>query len=300
MVKSNHKIFITGADGFVGKSLVQELSLRSIPFIAGTRQVYGDISHPKNWEILFKDSDTIVHLAARVHVMDEKENNPLKAFREINVEATLEIAIAAKKKGIKRFIFISTIKVNGEKTLDSPFTANDKPNPQDPYGISKLEAEEQLMLLHEPGSFEVVIIRPPLIYGPGVKASMEKLFWLVKNDLPLPFGRVANKRSLVSVFNLCDLIVHCFDHPAASGEIFLVSDDRDYSIRELLILMAKTLDKTPHLLSVPVFIMKNVLKLSGKTAYADRLFSNLQLDITKTKTLLGWHPHITFEETYKN
>lgn len=294
------KIFITGSTGFVGKHLIQELKKRNLSFVAGDRALYGDLITQKNWEALLTGCDSVVHLAARVHVMNETNADPLSAFRASNVEATLNLANAAKKIGVKRFIFISSVKVNGEETFDRPFKAIDIPAPQDPYGVSKMEAEIELMKLHQPGIFEVVIIRPPLIYGPGVKANFQKLMWLVEKDLPIPFGRVDNRRSLVSVLNLADLIITSLDHPKAGGEIFLVSDDCDLSLKDLLIKMGKVLNKYPHLLPVPVGLMKFGAKLIGKKSYADRLFGNLQVDIEKTKQLLNWKPPYTFEESFKS
>lgn len=294
-----NKVFITGSTGFVGKHLITELKKRNISYVAGTRELYGDITTQSNWKSIITSCDVVVHLAARVHVMDETDSDPLAAFRKMNVDTTMNLARASKEVGVKRFIFISSVKVNGEETFEVPFSPSMSPSPQDPYGISKLEAESELLKLHEPGIFEVVIIRPPLIYGPGVKANFEKLFWLVKKDLPTPFGKVANKRSLVSVFNLVDLIIHCFSHPKASGEVFLVSDDKDYSLRDLIELMARTLGKTPHLLPVPVSLMKLGAKILGKKSYADRLFGNLHVDISKTKTLLEWSAPFTFEDTFK-
>lgn len=294
------KIFITGSKGFIGSNLIKMLAEKHIPFVAGSRELYGDITTQNNWEELISGCEAIVHLAARVHVMEESESDPLVAFKKVNVQATLNLARAAKSCGVKRFIYLSSIKVNGEETREIPFHASDVPKPLDPYGMSKMEAEAELLKLHEPNIFEVVIIRPPLVYGPGVKANFEKLFWLVKKDLPIPFGLVANKRSLVSVFNLCDLIIRCIDHPKAGGEIFLVSDDKDYSLKDLIQLMGKTLGKFPHLLPIPVSVMKWGCFILGKSSYADRLFGNLHVDITKTKDLLGWKPPFSFEETYKD
>jgi UDP-glucose 4-epimerase len=293
------KVFITGANGFVGTHLQKLLQEKNISFISGTRSLYGDISIQKNWADFLQDCDTVVHLAARVHVMHEIENDPLIAFRKYNVEATLNLARSAKASGIKRFIFVSSVKVNGEETPDRPFTAHDAPAPQDPYGESKAEAEAELLKLHESGVFEVVIIRPPLIYGPGVKANFESLMKLVKKNLPLPFGQVKNKRSFVSVYNLADLIVTCLTHPAAGGKIFLVSDDRDLSLAELIKKMASIQNKSARLLPVPVALMKFGASLLGKKAYANRLFGNLQVDISETKKILNWRPPFSFEDSFK-
>lgn len=294
------KIFITGSTGFVGKNLVNELKKRNLSFVAGDRSLYGDLVTQNNWEEVLSGYNSVIHLAGRVHVMCEKSSDPLEQFRLINVIATLNIARAAKRVGVKRFIFLSSVKVNGEETFKTPFSANDLPSPNDPYGISKMEAEAELMKLHVPGIFEIVIIRPPLIYGIGVKANFERLYYFVNCDLPIPFGLVKNKRSLVSVFNLIDLIVLTLGHPKAGGEIFLVSDDRDLSLRELILKIAKVQGKIPHLLPVPVILMKLGARLLRQKIYADRLFGNLQVDIEKTKKYLDWKPPYSFEETFKS
>lgn len=293
------KIFITGSTGFVGTHLINELKTRNIPFVAGNRSLYGDLVTQKNWAQILEGCDSIVHLAARVHVMEESSTDPLFEFRKMNVEATINLALAAKKIGVKRFVFISSVKVNGEETFTQAFKASDTPAPQDFYGISKMEAETELLKLHEPGIFEVVIIRPPLIYGPGVKANFEKLFSFAGAGLPLPFGLVENKRSLVSVLNLVDLIMTTLIHPKAGGEIFMVSDDRDLSLSELIKLMAKVQKKKARLISMPVGLMKLAAIMLGKKSYADRLFGNLQVDIEKTKNLLDWKPPYSFEETFR-
>lgn len=292
------KVFITGANGFVGKALITTLKAKQIDFTAGERSLYGDFCEQKNWNELLAGHDVVVHLAARVHVMEEVTSDPLSEFRKMNVEATVSLARAARDSGVKRFIFVSSVKVNGEETQDAPFRETDPAAPLDPYGISKMEAETELLKLHQSGAFEVVIIRPPLIYGPGVKANFEKLFWLVKKDLPLPFGAVKNKRSLVSVFNLCDLVITCFTHPKASGQIFLVSDQKDYSLKDLIQLIGKVEGKHPHLLYVPVGIMSFAARILGKSGYAQRLFGNLHVDTTKSQQLLGWNPPYDFEQTF--
>ncbi len=294
------KIFITGSNGFIGQNLTSELSKQKIDFAPGTRALYGDISTQNNWKDILLGCDSVVHLAARVHVMNENSNDPISEFRKYNVDATINLALAAKKSGIRKFIYLSSVKVNGEETFESPYSENDIPNPQDPYGISKYEAENKLLELHETNIFEIVIIRPPLVYGIGVKANFQKLFTFVKRDLPLPFGLVKNKRSLVSVLNLVDLIITCLNNNKASGEVFFVSDNHDLSLKELIQLMAKVQRKTSHLLPVPVFLMKFMAYLVGKKSYSDRLFGNLQLNITKSKSLLNWNPPYTFEDTFKN
>lgn len=291
-------ISIIGSNGFVGKNLIQICKERGLNFTALTRKDYGDIRHSNAWKNILKGS-VVVHLAARVHVMEENSKDPLAAFREVNVQGTLNLARAAKEMGIKKFIFISSIKVNGEETFEHPFFADDKNFPLDPYSISKKEAEIELLKLHKKGEFDVVIIRPPLIYGKGVKANFQNLFKLVEKRIPLPFGCVSNKRSLVSVFNLCDLIIHCIEHENSGGEIFLVSDDHDYSLKEIIEKMGKVLNIKPIFLYVPVSLMTFLLKVLGRKKYGDRLFGNLQVDIKKTKNILGWKPKYSFQDTFE-
>lgn len=294
------KIFITGANGFVGAALVPYLKSENHEIVAATRDLYGDFSNQENWKQFLSGIDAVVHLAARVHVMNETATNPDIEFQKMNVEGTLRLASSAKAVGVRRFIFLSSVKVNGEQTFESPFKADDRPMPEDAYGRSKALAESELLKLYEPGVFEVVIIRPPLIYGKGVKANFEKLMKVVYRDLPIPVGRVTNKRSLVSLLNLCDLIAVTLEHPKASGEIFLVRDARDYSLREMIEEIAQTKSKIPHLLPVPVSLMKLGFRLIGKKSFSDRMFGNLQVDISKNKELLDWVPPYRFQETFKN
>jgi UDP-glucose 4-epimerase len=291
-------IFVTGANGFVGKALCKELVSRSIPFIVGTRETYGDFCQQQNWGSLLNGVTCIIHLAARVHVMNDDSSDPLQSFREMNVNATLRLARAAKEAGVKKFIFLSSIKVNGEETHLKPFTASDVVNPLDPYGISKKEAEDELLKLHIPGRFEVVIIRPPLIYGPGVKANFNQLFKLVSMNVPLPFSLVKNKRSFVSLKNLVDLIILCVDHPKASGRVFLVSDDKDLSFKDLLLLMGEVKKIKVVLWPFPIQILKFFLAIIGKSSYSVRLFNNLQVDISQTKKDLDWKPKYNFIESF--
>jgi nucleoside-diphosphate-sugar epimerase len=291
-------IFVTGANGFVGKALCKELGSRSIPFCAGTRESYGDFCQQQNWAALVDGVSCIIHLAARVHVMNDNSSDPLQAFREMNVNATLRLARAAKEAGIKKFIFLSSIKVNGEETQLEPFKASDVVHPSDPYGISKKEAEDGLLKLHCPGKFEVVIIRPPLVYGPGVKANFNQLFKIVSMKVPLPFSSVNNKRSFVSLKNLVDLIIHCVDHPKASGRVFLVSDDKDLSFKDLLLLMGEVKNITVVLWPFPIQVLKFFLAIIGKNSYSVRLFNNLQVDISDTKRDLDWKPKYGFTESF--
>ncbi|MDP1614764.1 MAG: SDR family oxidoreductase, partial [Methylococcales bacterium] len=251
------KVLVTGASGFVGKSLCAELlnqghgvvaAVRSIGSVVKNAEIVtvGEIDGATDWTDAFNGADVVIHLAARVHVMKDTALDPLTEFRKVNVEGTLNLAQQAVKAGVKRFIFISSIKVNGEATLSpsfSPvnvrgvstaFSEVDIPNPQDAYGISKFEAEQGLLLIAQQTGLEVVIIRPPLVYGAGVKANFASMMRAVKRGIPLPLGAIHNKRSFVYVGNLVSFIIKCMDHPAAANEVFLVSDGHDLSTTELL------------------------------------------------------------------
>jgi nucleoside-diphosphate-sugar epimerase len=242
----------------------------------------------------------VIHTAARVHIMDDSAADPLTEFRKVNTAGTLNLARQAADAGVKRFIFISSIKVNGEMTLvDQPFKPNDNYIPTDPYGLSKYEAEQGLLTIAKETGMEVVIIRPPLVYGPEVKANFSSMMKWINRGVPLPFGYINNQRSLVALDNLVDFIIHCIDHPKAVNEVFLISDGEDVSTSILLRKVAKAFGKKPKLIPVPVWLMTLAAKLIGKGDVATRLFGSLQVDSSKARELLGWKPVITMDEQLK-
>ena len=304
-------ILVTGASGFVGSFLIPELLRQSylvklllrksspkIHFKCKKLRI--DNLNVTKLEKVFENIDVVIHLAARVHVIKDNEKDPLAEYRKINVDLTRKLASQAASSGVKRFIFLSSIKVNGEFTeASSKFLPDDKPNPQDAYGISKMEAESALLKLGKETGMEVVIIRSPLIYGPGVKANfLSMMKWLHKN-LPLPFDNIKNKRSLVFVCNLVNLILLAIIHPKAGGQIFLVSDEHDVSTTTLLKLISSFLGKKVKLFSLPVGVLKGLFFLTGKKELSQRLLLSLSLDITKTKQLLDWSPPYSFEDAIK-
>ena len=259
-----------------------------------------DISDDTDWRESLTGVDVVVHAAARVHVMQEDSAQSIEDFRTVNVKGTLCLARQAVAAGAKRFIYISSIKVNGETTpLGHAFSAGDTPLPSDAYGISKHEAEQQLMQLAQTGAIEVVIIRPVLIYGPGVSANFRQMMhWLTKG-IPMPFGSVHNLRSLVSLNNVVDLVTTCVDHPRAANQVFLVSDDEDVSTTQLMQRLLTFLGRKTWLIPVPVSLLKFFARLVGRGAVAQRLFGSLQVDIKKNRELLGWRPPFTLDEGLK-
>lgn len=302
-------IVVTGANGFVGTALCRRLSLDGQPICAAVRVLakgvgvaetvaVGDITADTNWSAALKGVQSVVHLAARVHVMAERSADPLSEFRRVNVEGTVNLARQAAAAGVRRFVFLSSVKVNGESTQPgSPFTADDIPAPEDSYGISKLEAEQELGKVAEQTSMEVVIVRPPLVYGPGVKANFESIMRWLARGLPLPLGAICeNRRSLVALDNLVDLIVTCLSHPAAANQTFLVSDGEDLSTNDLLKRMGEALGKPARLIPVPTGVLKLGAVLARKQGVYQRLCGSLQVDISKTRLLLGWVPPVTVDE----
>ena len=301
-------ILLTGATGFLGKSLFKRLKNHDVKTLLRVEDksfsnstIVPIFNADSNFiDAVFKQ-DIIIHCAARVHIMADKFLNPLDDYREVNTAGTLNLARQAVDAGVKRVIFISSIKVNGEATeLDHPFKTMDTRSPKDFYGQSKSEAEEQLLQLAEETGLEVIIIRPTLVYGPGVKANFASLLNLVSKGIPLPFGCITNnKRSLVSVNNLVDLIITCIDHPKAANQVFLVSDDHDVSTSEMVREMAKSLKKTQWQLPIPRWCYKLAGSVFGKQDVVDRLLGSLQVDITHTKETLDWKPPQTLQEGFK-
>ena len=302
------RLLITGANGFVGKAVCNEamhhgLSVNGALRIHGEVPgwiepfVVGEINAATDWSSALRDVNVIVHLAARAHVMNDTEADPLTAFRAVNVVGTQNLARQAAAAGVKRFVFISSVKVNGESTqLGRAFTEADAPNPQDPYGQSKHEAEQDLRELSAETGMEVVIIRPPLVYGPGVKANFAALMQAVQRGWPLPLGAVHNQRSLVALDNLVDFIITCVAHPQAANQTFLVSDGQDLSTTELVRCMAHAADMPARLLPVPVWALQTGASLLGKGDAIKRLCGNLQVDMSKAHSLLSWLPPLSVEE----
>ncbi len=303
-------ILITGATGLIGSRVIEMLTLNSrFTPIAAMRNQHtvfpkqvktikvDDLGPGNAWDKVLEDIEVIIHTAARVHVMSENAKDPLSEFRRVNVDGTLNLARQASNLGVKRFIFLSSIKVNGENTsLNHPFTEEDSPLPVDSYAISKFETEVGLFKLAEETDMEIVCIRPPLVYGPGVKANFLSMIRWVKRGVPLPFGAIHNKRSLVGLDNLVDLIITCIEHPAARNQIFLASDGEELSTTELLTRLSYALGKRPRLFSINQKLLELCLIILGRKSVVQRLCNSLEVDIQKSRKLLNWSPPFTIDE----
>lgn len=303
-------ILVTGAKGFVGSALVRKLQSEQAGCVVSAVRVaestrrdssriveVGDLSGTTDWSAALDRVERVVHLAARVHVMRERDRDPESAYQGVNVDATLNLARQAARQGVRRFVFLSSIKVNGETTDGrSPFTAKDAPRPQDPYGVSKLRAEIGLQEIGAMTGMEVTIIRPPLVYGPGVAGNFRRILSWIYKGIPLPFGAVRNARSLVALDNLVDLVGVCLDHPAAGGHTFLVADGQDLSTGELCRRVGAALGRPARLVPVPHSVLATGCSLLGCGEVAQRLLGSLRIDAAETRERLAWRPTVGVSE----
>ncbi len=305
------RILVTGATGFVGQRLCQILVKQGYVVRQAVRHsrqgqlierlpseyvVIGDIKESADWSQALEGVDGIIHLAGRAHIMREHVVDPLVAYRQVNVTGTAMLAKAAVLSGVKRVVFVSSIKVNGESTRDRPFTPDDVPAPDDAYGLSKWEAEQELQRIARDTRLEVAIVRPPLVYGPGVKGNLLTLLRWVARGLPLPVGGCTNARSLVGLDNLVDLLVRCVSHPQAVGQVFLAGDGEDMSTRDLVKRVATAMKRKVALITLPPAWLRLSTRIVGKPEIYDRLCGSLQVDIEHARTLLAWAPPSSVDE----
>jgi nucleoside-diphosphate-sugar epimerase len=303
------RVLVSGSTGFVGKALIPAILFRGHHPVEAVRRakekpndrvstcVVGNIDGRTNWSKALESAEAVIHLAARAHVMRETANDPLAEFRCVNTAGTLNMARQAATAGVRRFIFLSTIGVNGNSTMQGKvFAPTDTPCPHDPYSMSKYEAEIGLHSIAQSTGMEVVIIRPPLVYGANAPGNFGKLTRVVAKGLPLPLGSINNRRSLVGINNLVDFIVMCLEHPAAANETFLVSDGEDLSTPDLIRRMARAMNRPARLFPVPPALLAVAASLVGKSSIAQRLCSSLQVDISKSVELLGWKPPVSVDE----
>jgi nucleoside-diphosphate-sugar epimerase len=307
------RVLVTGANGFIGKAVCADLPARGYRVLGAVRRIsdvaqpagtqhltMGEIDEHTDWTIALAGVDSVVHLAARVHFMHETAADPLTEFRRVNVALSLNLARQAVIAGVRRFVFVSSVKVNGENTpFGQPFTAEDMPQPLDPYGISKAEAEQALMQLAERTGMEVVILRPVLVYGPGVKANFQVMMRWLGRGAGLLLGALNNRRSLVALDNLVDCIATCIHHPAAANQIFLVSDGEDLTVADLLRRTSNAFNQRAILIPVPKFVLKVAGRILGREDIVQRLCDTLQVDISKTRRMLDWEPPVSIDASLR-
>lgn len=303
------RVLVTGASGFVGSAVLKHLADQGHEVRGAYRHgvppsptgadgiLVGDMGDAQDWRAALAGVSAVVHTAARVHILSDKSSDPLHDFRRVNVKGTADLARQAAVTGVRRFVFLSSVKVNGEFTeAGQPFTADDVPAPEDHYGVSKHEAEQVLRQIAAETGMEVVIIRPPLVYGPGVKANFESMMRWLARGVPLPLAAVnENRRSLVALDNLVDLIVTCLNHPAAANQTFLVSDGEDLSTAQLLKRTGTAMGHPARLFYMPPTLLKLGATVLNKPGIYQRLCGSLQLDIAKTRQLLGWTPPVSVD-----
>ena len=306
-------LLVTGGTGFLGQALLHKLLVSGQrPLIAAVRrkkgdfpaeikvELVGELSSNADWSACLQNVGVVIHCAARTHIMKDETGDPLMEYRRVNVQGTLTLARQAIQAGVRRFVFVSSIKVCGERTpIGRPFSVADVPAPEDAYGVSKHEAETGLLALAAESGMEVVVIRPPLVYGPNVKGNFATLLSWVKREFPLPFGAVHNQRSFVALENLVSFIALCADRessPKAASEVFLISDAEAVSTTELLQKVARAYGRKSCLFPVPEQWLWVAARLLGKEGVANRLLGSLTIDSSKARNLLGWHPPVTMDE----
>jgi nucleoside-diphosphate-sugar epimerase len=303
------EILVTGANGFVGRELSRTLMNRDYVVRAAVRRLaepvfgrtsgsvgavaVGDIGPMTDWSLALGGVDTVVHLAARVHVMQEVSSNPLESFRSVNVHGTERLARMAVEHGVRRFVYISSISIHGNSTGDSSYREGDQVQPHSAYAVSKWEGELVLRKIEQESDMEVVIVRPPLVYGPGVGGNFMRLMQWAHRGFPLPLKSIRNKRSFIAVENLADLIECCVSNPNAAGETFVASDGEDLSTPELIDVVARLMGRTSRLIPVPVCVLRAVGKIMGKEAIMDRLCNSLRVNAEKSRYMLNWKPRIS-------
>jgi UDP-glucose 4-epimerase len=302
-------VLVTGGSGFMGRALLRRLQELGWPAVGVSRtssSVEGVLRGPSldvdaDWRPLLHGKHIVIHTAASVHAIHDSVADSLTAFREVNVAGTVRLARQSAESGVHRFIFISSIKVNGEVTKPAqPFMADDVPNPADPYSISKAEAEVALLHLAAETGIDVVIIRPPLVYGPGVGANFLRMMDWLKGGIPLPLGAIQhNCRTLVGLDNLIDLIITCMEHPAAANQVFLAGDGVDISTTDLLYRLTNAMGIPARLIPIPVWMLETGAALLGKRMVTQRLCGNLQVDISKARRMLGWEPRVDMDDELK-
>ncbi|MBX3662255.1 MAG: SDR family oxidoreductase [Burkholderiales bacterium] len=303
------RILVTGAGGFVGRALCAALQQEKLTAIAALRRIpggtglaqeiaVGDLGPDTDWQSALQGVGCVVHLAARTHVLNDRSADPLAEYRRINVTATEHLARQAASCGVRRFVFLSSIKVNGEATSTRPYSEHDAPRPEDAYGISKREAEDALRAIGSETGMEIVILRPPLVYGPGVKGNFLQLLKTVAKGLPLPLASIDNRRSLVYVGNLVDAIITCIREPAAAGKTFLVSDGEDLSTPEMIRRLARAMGRSPRLLPCPPALLALAARLLGREAAFRRLSGSLAVDSSLLRETLGWQPRYSVNQGF--